>query len=75
MKINIEMSKKLNIKATQGQDPEVKILAEKAKRKSTFEMNLDPDGYCCTYRFRVTKWHSSQTCSTPAAGHKRISSQ
>ena len=45
MKLNLEMDKKFNLKATQGQDPEVKILAEKANRKAAFERNLNPDGY------------------------------
>ena len=44
-KINLEMSKKLNIKAAQGQDPKVKILADKANRKADFERNLYPTGY------------------------------
>ena len=45
MKLNLEMYKKLNLKATQGQDPKVKILADNAKRKAAFESNLDTDGY------------------------------
>ena len=45
MKINLEMDKKLNLKDSQGQDPEGKILAKKAKRKAEFERNLDPKGY------------------------------
>ena len=36
IKLNLEMSKKLNHKATQGQDSEVKIMAEKAKRNVVF---------------------------------------
>ena len=74
IKLNLEMSKKLNLKATQGQDSEVKIMAEKAKRKVVFEKNLDPYGYCWTHGFRVTKRHSSQTFSVPVAGHQRTAS-
>ena len=36
MKLNLDMDRELNIKATQSQDPEYKIMAEKAKRKATF---------------------------------------
>ena len=36
MKLNLEMGKKLNPKATQGQYPEVKMMADKSKRKSAF---------------------------------------
>ena len=36
MKLNLEMSKKINLKSTQGQDPKVKLLACKAKRKAAF---------------------------------------
>ena len=36
MKINLEMDRKLNIKAAQGKDPKGKILEYKAKRKSAF---------------------------------------
>ena len=53
MRLNLDMDKKLDIKATQVQDPEVKILSDKAKRKAAFERNLDPDGYCWTHGFRV----------------------
>ena len=42
MKLNLEMAKNLNLEATQGQDPEVKILAEKAKRRDAFEIKLYP---------------------------------
>ena len=59
MKINLDMDKKLNIKATQVQDPKGKILEYKAKIKAAFERNLDPTGYCWTHGFRVTKWHRS----------------
>ena len=45
MKINIYMDNNLNLKAAQVQDPEVKILVDKAKRKDAFEKNLDPTGY------------------------------
>ena len=45
MKLKLEMAKKLNIKAAQGQDPEVKLLEDKAKRKAAFERNLEPDSY------------------------------
>ena len=75
MKLNLYKAKKINLKATQGKYPEVKTLAEKAKRKAAFERSLDLDGYCWTHRFRVTKWYSSQTCSTPAAGHQRTESR
>ena len=44
MKINLEMAKKLNLKAAQGQEPEGKIMTYKAKRKDEFERNLDPTG-------------------------------
>ena len=75
MKINLEMAKKLNINATQAQDPEYTSLAEKASKKSVFERNLDPKGYCCTHGFRATKRHRIQTCSTPAAGHQKTASR
>ena len=75
MKINLEMAKKLNINATQAQDPEYTSLAEKASKKSVFESNLDPKGYCCTHGFRATKRHRIQTCSTPAAGHQKTASR
>ena len=38
MELNLDMDKKLNLKVTQVQYPEVKILADKAKRKATFEV-------------------------------------
>ena len=44
MKLNLEMSKKIHINDTQRQDHEVKLLAEKAKRKVAFERKLDPAG-------------------------------
>ena len=44
MKIKLEMAKKLNIKATKGQDPKGKILADKENIKSSFESNLYPTG-------------------------------
>ena len=40
MKLNLDMANKRNIKATQVQDPDDKILAEKVNRESTFESNL-----------------------------------
>ena len=70
-KINLEMSKKINLKATQAQEYEDKILAEKSRRNAAFENNLDSDGYCWTHGFRVTKRNSSQTCSSPAVDHKK----
>ena len=45
MKINIYMDNNLNLKAAQVQDPEGKILVDKANRKDAFERNLDPTGY------------------------------
>ena len=39
MKINLEMAKKLNLKAIQT--PEDKQMVDKAKRKAAFERNLD----------------------------------
>ena len=75
MKLNLEMAKTLNLKATQVQYPEDKRLKETARRKTAFERNLYPDGYCWTNGFRVTKRHSSQACSTAAAGHKRTASR
>ena len=75
MKLNLDMAKKLNLKATQGQYLEVKILAEKSKRKSSFESNMDPYGYFWTHGFRVNKRHRIQTCSTLAAGHQRTASR
>ena len=75
MKLNLDMANKLNLKATQGQDPEVKIMVEKERRKAIFERKLEPDGYCWTHGFRVTNKNSSQTCSTPAAGHQRTESR
>ena len=45
MKLKLEMDKKLNLKATQRQDTEVKILSNKATRKVTFERNLDRESY------------------------------
>ena len=61
MKLNLEMCKKLNLKFTQGQYHEVKILVDNAKKKASFESKLDPDGYCWSHGFRVTKRNSSQT--------------
>ena len=75
MKINLEMANKLNIKATQGQDLKGKLLADDSKRNIDFERNLYPYSYFWTHGFRVTNWHSSQTCSTPAAGHQRTTTQ
>ena len=75
MKLNLEMDKKLNIKATQGQYSKGKLLAGNAKRKSAFERNLEPAGYCWTYGFKATKWHISQKCSTLEAGHQRTATQ
>ena len=75
MKINLDMAKKLNLKDAQVQDPEVKILAENVMIKAAFERNLDPTGYCWTHGFRVTKRHSSQTCSIPAAGHQSMATR
>ena len=75
MEINLEMSKKLNIKAAQGQDPEVKLLEYKAKRKAAFERYLDMTVYCWTHGLRVTKRHSGQTCYTAATGHQRMATQ
>ena len=75
MKLNIEIAKRINIKYTQGQYLEVKILVEKEKIKAAFIRKLDPDGYCWTHGFRVTKRHKSQTCSTPAAVHQRTASR
>ena len=46
MKLNLEMYKKINIKATQAQEPDNKILKDIESKKSAFERNLDPDGYC-----------------------------
>ena len=45
MKINLEMDRNINIKATQSQEPEYKRLTYKASRNSVFEKNLDRDGY------------------------------
>ena len=73
MKNNVDMAKKLNINPTQ--DPELKKLADKAKRKAEFKKNLDPDVYCWTHRFWVTKRHSSHTCCVPAAGHQRVATR
>ena len=75
MKINLDMAKNLDIKAAQVKDPEGKILVDKANRNAAFERNLDPEGYCWTHGFRVTKRHSSQTCSTPAGGHQNTATQ
>ena len=75
MKLNLDMGKKLNPKATKGQYPEVKMMADKSKRKSAFLSNLYPDGYCWTHGFRVTNNYSSQTCSTPAEDHQGTASQ
>ena len=75
MKLNIEIAKRINLKYTQGQYLEVKILVEKEKIKAAFIRKLDPDGYCWTHGFRVTKRHKSQTCSTPAAVHQRTASR
>ena len=75
MKINVEMAKALNLKATKGQDPEGTLLADNAKRKSAFERNLDSTGYFWTHGFRVTKRHGRKTCSTPEAGHQRMSTR
>ena len=61
MKLDLDIAKKLNLKATQVQDCELKIMSEKAKRKSAFERNLNPDSYFWTHRFRVTKRHSRKT--------------
>ena len=72
-KINIKMNKKLNIKATQN--PEDKRLADKAKRKSAFEKNLNSDSYFWTHGFRFTKRHSSQTYSAPAVGNQTQASR
>ena len=66
-KINLEMAKRLNIKAAQGQDPKGKILVDKENIKASFERNLDLTGYCWKRGFRVTKRYIIQTCSTPAA--------
>ena len=60
MEINLEMSKKLNLKATQGQDPEVKLLEYKAKRKAAFERYLDMTVYYWTHGLRVAKRHSGK---------------
>ena len=73
-KINLEMAKKLNFKATQAQEPEDKRLKEISSKKSNFERNLDPDGYCWMQEFRVTKRHRSQTFSSPATGPQRAAS-
>ena len=43
MRINLEMDKKLNIKAMHN--PKDKKLLDKAKRKDVFEKNLDINGY------------------------------
>ena len=75
MNINLEIAKKLILKATKGKYHELKILADKAKINAAFERILYPDGYFWTYRFKVTKPHRGQTCSTPATGHKRTASQ
>ena len=44
MKINLDMDKKLNLKGTQIQEPEEKILNDIARKKAAFERNLDQDG-------------------------------
>ena len=75
MKINLDMAKKLNLKATQGQESENKILVEKSIKKAAFERNLDSNIYCWTHGFKVTKGHSSQTCLLPATGHQRTASR
>ena len=69
MKIKLDMSKKINLKATQN--PEDKKLVEKFKKKAMFERNFYSKGYCWTYVYRVTKRHSIQTCSAPLADHQR----
>ena len=45
MKMNLDMVKELNLKATQAQEPEDKRLKELARKSAAFERNLDPDGY------------------------------
>ena len=75
MIINLDMAKKLKIKATQAQDPEDKRMAEKSRKKSNFESKLDLDGYCWTHRLRVTNRNIRQTCSTPVAGNQRTASR
>ena len=75
MKIKLDMDKKLNLKDTQAQEPEDKILADKARKKVAFEKNLDSYGYFCTHGFRVSKSQSIQMCSSPAAGHQRTASR
>ena len=75
MKINLGVDKKLNIQSAQGKDPKGNMLENKSNRKATFERNLYPIGYCWTHGFRVTKQHSSQTCSKPAAGHQNTATR
>ena len=70
--INLDMPKKLNLKSTQSQEPEDKILAEKARKNDDFESYVDIDVYFCTHGFKVTKRHSIQTCSSAAVGHQRM---
>ena len=74
-KLNLEMAKTLNLKATQVQYPEDKRLKEIARKNVAFERNLYPDIQCWTHRFRVTKQHSIQTFSSPAEDHQRTASR
>lgn len=34
------------------------------------QASLDPEGYCHTHGYRVTKKHTSATCFVKASGHK-----
>ena len=73
MYLNLDMSNKRNVKPTQ--DTEDKKLTDMSKSKVKFEINLDPEGYCCTHGFRVTKSNRSQTCLAPVAGHQRVATR
>ena len=43
---------------------------QKRTKVKRFEEKLDPNGYCWTHGYKVSKGHSSHTCSSRAKGHQ-----
>ena len=41
-----------------------------AKPKRAMPKYLDPNGYCSTHGYRVSKGHNSATCTNKSDGHK-----
>ena len=42
---------------------------QNVQKLKKFEEKLDPNGYCWTHGYKVSKGHNSHTCSSRAKGH------